>query len=123
LRPPASAAGPAGASAGLDWYYLTGTSLAAGAHGILCRQDDGDLAWLIVEGLPAPPPGRVYQLWLIRQDGRLSGGTFTVDARGRAFMTIWLPAGTSPFQALGVTDEPPGGSPQPTGRRYLAGGV
>lgn len=75
---------------------------------------------LVVQGLPAPPDDRVYQLWLVRKDGgRDSGGLFRPDARGQAWLMVQAPRPWSEYQAMGVTVEPAGGSPGPTGPRAL----
>jgi Anti-sigma-K factor rskA len=72
--------------------------------------------------LPDLPPGRTYQLWLIR--GRapaiVSGGVFPGGAQQRIveFRDARLAADIT---ALAVTDEPAGGSPLPTGHKFLIG--
>lgn len=76
---------------------------------------------LVVRGLPELPPGRVYQVWLIRPDGeRDSGGIFTV-ADGAAVTYLRLPAPLDQYTEVGITDEPAGGSPGPTGTKVLGG--
>jgi anti-sigma-K factor RskA len=100
---------------------LQGTETAPLARGRLIPDRDGHGAALVVQGMPAPPPGRVYQLWLIRPDGeRDSGGVFTVDD-GHGVMYVHAPTSVSEYVAVGVTDEPPGGSPGPTGTKVLGG--
>lgn len=120
---PSPATGSNGAASGGPrvWYDLASTAPNSGASGILCAQSRGRLAWLITEGLPALPPGRIYQAWLINGNQRQSAGTFTVDDRGRGFLTIRLDRPLTDYQSMGVTVEPEGGSPTPTGARYLAG--
>lgn len=105
----------------LVWYDLAGDAPQPEARGTLCAEPNGRIAWLIVEGLPPLPPGRVYQAWLVRGDDRTSAGLFSVDERGRGFLTIRLDQPLRSFQAMGVTDEPDGGSPGPTGQRFLFG--
>ena len=68
-----------------------------------------------VAALPAPPSGRVYQVWLVTgQDRpRPTDALFTVSATAaRAWRSRQSLDGAD--QVL-VTDEPPGGSAQPTG--------
>jgi hypothetical protein len=64
----------------------------------------------------------VYQLWIIPKDGApIPSQTFTVDAEGKALVTgITLP-GDQLLAAAAVTDEPTGGSPQPTTTPFLVG--
>lgn len=100
---------------------LKGTQAAPLASGRLIQDPSGHGAAFIVQGMPPPPPGQVYQLWFIRADGRRdSGGLFTVDD-GRAVMYAHPPADVSEYVAVGVTDEPAGGSPGPTGTKVLGG--
>lgn len=113
----------------LAWYNLTaagagvgsgvGSETGSNAWGTLCAEAQGRFAWLMVDGLPQLPPGRVYQAWLQANGQRTSAGTFTVDAQGRAFVVIRLDQPIQTFQTVGVTDEPAGGSRWPTGRRHL----
>jgi len=64
--------------------------------------------------------GRTYQLWGI-ETGKapVSLGTFNPDASGRAFASVTIPAGLN-IAVTAVTDEPSGGSPQPTTTPFLA---
>jgi len=71
--------------------------------------------------LPPAPAGRTYQLWAIEK-GRapVSVGTFNPPPNGRAVITLPMPAGVKPDLSA-VTDEPAGGSPQPTQQPFLVG--
>ncbi len=105
----------------LIWYDLASVDTAVGSgRGVLCAQQNGNLAWLIVQDLPQLPAGKTYQAWLTSGDQRLSAGTFTVDPLGRGFLTIRLTHPIESYSLLGVTDEPSGGSPVPTGARLLS---
>jgi anti-sigma-K factor RskA len=121
--PAATQASGTRVSAPLVWYDVTAAGPQAGqATGFLCAQETGRLAWLIVQDLPALPAGKTYQAWLSNGDQRINAGTFTVDEKGRGFLTIRL-SSTAPlehFTALGVTEEPSGGSPNPSGPRFLS---
>jgi hypothetical protein len=86
--------------------------LAPGASGTLKRQDAR--ARLNVDGLPAPGPGRVYQVW-VRAAGRPpqpANATFTVDSRGRA--RVDLSGDMNGVDQMLVSSEPSGGSDLPT---------
>ena len=74
---------------------------------------------------PAAPADRTYQLWAIaRGHAPLSMGTFNTGARGRA--TVVLPvdreiAALGFVDNCGITEEPRGGSSQPTETPRLLG--
>ena len=75
---------------------------------------------IAANALPPAAPGRTYQLWGI-QTGRapVSLGTFNSDLGGRALVTLAVPEGLR-VAVTAVTDEPSGGSPQPTTTPFLA---
>ena len=101
---------------------LAGSMEAPGSSAHLLLSADGAHGWLVVSGLPVPPPGRAYQLWFVRPDqSRASGGVFRVDARGEAVVAVVVPGPLDQFIRAGVTEEPETGSPAPTGRNVLAG--
>lgn len=70
--------------------------------------------------LPPAAAGRTYQVWGI-ETGRppVSLGTFDTDSSGRAIASLDIPAGLR-IAVTAVTDEPAGGSPQPTTTPFLA---
>jgi anti-sigma-K factor RskA len=71
--------------------------------------------------LPPAPAGRTYQLWAIEK-GRapVSVGVFNSSPTGRAVITLQMPAGVKP-EVSAVTEEPEGGSTQPTQQPFLVG--
>lgn len=71
--------------------------------------------------LPAPAPGKTYQLWWIGSAGPVSAGTFEVDPRGQGRLEIGRVDRPEEIQAWAVTLEPAGGVPQPTGAMVLKG--
>jgi anti-sigma-K factor RskA len=72
--------------------------------------------------LPAPAPGRTYQLWLVPATGSpISAGTFDPDARGDASVVLPTLPPDVMAAAFAVTDELAGGVPQPTGAKVLVG--
>ena len=71
--------------------------------------------------LPPAPAGRTYQLWAIKKgQAPVSLGTFNTPPSGRAVVTLRMPAGFKPNLSA-VTEEPSGGSPQPTQQPFLVG--
>lgn len=99
---------------------LEATSVAPQAIGRLFAAPELNALALIVYDMPALDSNRVYQIWLIDPNGdRTSGGTFTVDAQGRSWVYIRSPKPLSNFQGIGITIEPTGGSPKPTGPKMM----
>lgn len=78
---------------------------------------------ITIVGLRAPDPGRTYQLWVMQrgEPEPMSAGTFTPDSTGRAEMTMDVPVEPNRLRRVVVTDEPMGGSAQPTGHILFAG--
>ena len=62
--------------------------------------------------VPAPPPGKVYQMWLIPKDGSAPVSQGLMDAE--ALSKPAVVKGISSAAALGITVEPTGGSATPT---------
>lgn len=102
---------------------LDGTESAPGSRGSVLWSPDEKKAVFHASGLPRPPAGRDYQLWVIDGDTPRSEGVFPVDDQGRA--THVLPEVPAPGNvgAFAVTLEPAGGVPQPTGAMVLRGAV
>ena len=100
---------------------LQATSASSGASGMLVISRDGDHGTLVVDGLSALDPAQQYQLWLIRDGKRTSGGVFSVDQQGYGSLWVKSPAPLISYSSFGITIEPAGGSPGPTGKKVLGG--
>jgi anti-sigma-K factor RskA len=74
----------------------------------------------VANALPPARAGRIYQLWGI-EAGRspVSLGTFNTDSAGQAVASMGVPSGLR-IAVTAVTDEPAGGSAQPTTTPFLA---
>ena len=72
--------------------------------------------------LAPAPAGRTYQLWAIAQGKPVSLGIFNTSASGRLTAALDVPPGLR-FEVSAVTEEPAGGSPQPTQQPFLIGKV
>jgi anti-sigma-K factor RskA len=132
LRPAFAAAAAAllllvGVGVGLSLRGGGGTEVVAlavdaaklrGASAQLVRS--GDEAEVRVSNMPAPPSGRVYQVWLQR-DGRAPqpDAVFTVDREGRG--SVGVLGDVEGADAVLVTDEPAGGSRLPTRQPVVRG--
>lgn len=97
---------------------LTGSEAAPDASGEL-RFDAAGAATLEVWQLPPLPADRQYQLWLIRDGERASGAVFSVNDNGWAELPVEQAESPADITGLGVTIEPAGGSPDPTGEHVL----
>jgi anti-sigma-K factor RskA len=74
--------------------------------------------------LPPAPSGRTYQLWGIAGANArpVSLGTFNTAANGEGRLTAAVPPGLS-ISVGAITEEPAGGSPQPTTQPFMVGQV
>lgn len=93
---------------------LKGTKAQPGAQGQLIADPGSQSAVLVVTGLPPLQPGKTYQVWLIA-NAPVSAGLLTVDANGQGVLIITSKESIGSFKSLGISVEPQGGSPQPTG--------
>ena len=98
---------------------LAGTPMAQKAHAMLAFDRNTGHAMLMVEGLPAPPADKAYQLWFIAGGRPMPGKVFTTDASGKAMMSEEVPAEARQKAVFAVTLEPREGVPAPTGQMYL----
>jgi len=100
---------------------LQGTDATPQAVGMLVVSQDGEHGTLVVDGLPALDEMSQYQLWLIRDEQRTNGGIFSVDEEGYGNLWVSSPEPLLSYSAFGITVEPTGGSPGPTGVKVLGG--
>lgn len=98
---------------------LAGTENADEATGVIIISEDGAHGALIVQELPTLGEEQAYQLWLIHDGERTDGGTFSVDEDGYESHYVAAPRPLGDYEAFGVTIEPAGGSPGPTGPQVL----
>ena len=100
---------------------LVHTAAAPAAAGTLVLSADGQYGTLIVDRLPALDAAHQYQLWLIEAGQRTSGAVFSVNDEGYGSLAVASPRPLSSYQSFGITIEPAGGSPGPSGERVLSG--
>lgn len=86
--------------------------VAGGGTATLLISSSEDAAVVKMNGVPAPPAGKVYQMWLIPKDGSapVSQGLMDEEALSKPAVV----EGISSAAALGITVEPAGGSRSPT---------
>jgi anti-sigma-K factor RskA len=102
---------------------LNGTSAAPQALGIMIISDNGLSGSLNVDGLPPLDAGHQYQLWLVQEGRRTNGGVFSVSPGGYGTLKINSSRSLIDYNSIGITIEPAGGSPGPTGDKVLGGGL
>jgi anti-sigma-K factor RskA len=99
---------------------LIGTNRQSTATGCVLWDPDTNLWHLITINLAPLPIGQRYQFWFVTATHqRLSGGTFTPDAKGTGSIASTVPADSGRIASFEVTDEPAQGSAKPTGAIQL----
>lgn len=98
---------------------LEATSNAPGSSGYLMVFKDENYGVLAVRDIPTLDAAHQYQLWLVRDGKRTSGGVFSAGDNGYGALKITADQPLTYFQSFGITIEPVGGSPQPTGKKIL----
>lgn len=100
---------------GGDGGTTTFTGTGPKGSAVALQVDDRHDGKLEFQHMTAPPSGRVYQVWLVtgKESPRPSHALFSVSRDGSA--TIEIPESLKGTDQVLVTDEPPGGSPAPTG--------
>ena len=80
---------------------------------------------VVADRLPAPPAGRIYQVWVIPDNQKPVSAGLLGDQPGSRGMLIVTPpsAGVEGSVTIAVSDEPPGGLSQPSGTIHLAGKI
>jgi hypothetical protein len=73
---------------------------------------DRNAGVLVMNNVPPPSPGTVYQMWLIGANGATSAGTMNTAAVAPSTTATLADLGAS--TALAFTVEPGTGSPRPT---------
>lgn len=111
----------AGQEEQMEVVALNGTEFAPQSTGKIVISRDGLYGTLVVEQLPALGESQQYQLWLIKDGQRTDGGAFSVNKHGYGSMEIWSRQPLGSFGSFGITIEPFGGSPGPTGDKVLGG--
>ncbi len=95
---------------------------ASSATGLVAISKKLDRAVLQVSGLPQPPRGSGYYLWLLVENGEpFDAAQFQTDAQGEAIVATQLSPHEAFVAASEVTVEPATGSSKPTGSIQLQG--
>jgi anti-sigma-K factor RskA len=107
----------------MQFVRMAGTTAAPAADGVIVISGDGEHGTLVVDNMPPLQQGQQYQLWLIDDGQRTNGGVFSVDQGGYGSLWVRAPKPLVGYPSFGVTIEPKGGSPGPTGQKVLGGGL
>jgi anti-sigma-K factor RskA len=102
---------------------MVSTTAAPGASGRLYLEENGRSAILAVTGLPTLQEDHVYQFWFATTDSsrRDSAGTFRVNDKGQALVSLDVPGPLAQYQEIWITQEPENGSGVPTAPHFLEG--
>ncbi len=106
-------------AAGARISLLAGTEAAPLASATLIQEPGVGSAFLLVNNLPPLPESQQYQVWKITGEGPASAGIF--GGANSIEQLVNLPTDFFGADAVGVSVEPRGGSPQPTGAIVLLG--
>ena len=106
----------------LTHFEVSGTDLQAEATGLFSIDESVMQAALWVTGLDVLDPDETYQLWYIGDDGVVSGGVFAVEGDGRASVLLDS-AEIDPYNAIGISIEPAGGSETPSDLIVMLGSL
>jgi anti-sigma-K factor RskA len=93
---------------------VTQARVAANTPGHAQVRQNGSAAELVVSGIPQPPAGEVYEVWLAKPHGapQPTDALFSVTANGNA--SVDVPGDLHNIHTLMVTVEPAGGTQHPT---------
>jgi anti-sigma-K factor RskA len=109
--------------------FLSSDTQIISLAGVEAPQANAKVVWnkksqkwkVYVHNLPVPSNDKSYQLWYVIKDAKINAIVFTPNAQGHAELDLSLPPeAIQGLTATAVTLEPKGGSPQPTGKFYLA---
>lgn len=98
-------------------FELAGTGSARGAYGTVALDLDAKKGAVVLHGLPALPPGRIYRLWARVGEKDVPCGDFGLRRDGRVLAQFVVPVEsyTAPLAELFVTVEPSGAGTAPSG--------
>ena len=102
---------------------LSNTQFSPGANGTVVVSPNGHDFTLVVADLAALDVNKQYQVWLIKGTEHTGVGVFSVDPSGYASLTMSSQYPLAQYDTIGISVEPAGGSPEPTGASVLRGGL
>ena len=113
LRPPAPQQSTAQQVFSASDVHTVSGAIPAGGTATVVFSRDRNAGVLVMNDVPPPSPGTVYQMWLVSDAGATSAGT--MDAKAVAPSTTAVLADLHGSTKLAFTVEPGTGSTKPTG--------
>ena len=113
LRPPTPQPSTAQQVFSASDVHTVSGAIPAGGTATVVFSRDRNAGVLVMNDVPPPGPGTVYQMWLVSADGATSAGTMDADAVAPSTTAVLNDLGNS--TKLAFTVEPASGSTQPTG--------
>ena len=104
-------------------FALSGHGTLAGASGKVTDLTADRVAVVEFNGLPAPPQGKVYELWLITPGGRADAvGVFAPDSSGHTVVVV--DHSLQGYSVMAVTvEQGPSGVSSPTQQPEMSGNI
>src|SRR5579859_1610242 len=104
-------------------FAMAGHGALQGAAAKVTDLKSDRVAVVEFNGMPAPPPGKVYELWLITSDGRAdSAGVFVPDSSGHTVVVV--DRSLEGYSVMAVTVEAgPSGVSSPTQQPAMTGNI
>lgn len=100
-----------------------GTDDAPGASARLVGAPAHSEAVLVTNGLRPVGADQAYQVWFLKGGQPEPNALFSVNRRGQGTSVVRIRQPLREFDAVAVTPEPAGGSPEPTGPIVLVGAI
>ena len=112
-----------GGATGPATFAMTGHGSLQGATAKVTDLKSDRIAVVEFNGLPAPPPGKVYELWIITADGRADAASvFVPDSSGHTVVVVDHTLDGYSVMAVTVENGPSGVS-SPTQQPPMTGNI
>jgi anti-sigma-K factor RskA len=100
---------------------MRGTSLAPQADGTFIIGQNPMHGVLVASDLPPIQENQQFQLWMTRNDRKISGGVFSTTTAGYGRLQVYSPSPLTEYQGFSITIEPSGGSKAPSTPELMYG--
>ncbi len=107
----------------IESVALEGQSIAPNSFAKVFWNKKDQITYVDVAGLPAPPDGKVYQVWSLTLDPLSPTNLGVLEDFNADENKVFMLTNTNNSQAFGITLEPEGGSDTPTLAQLYALGV